>query len=122
MLRILQSSETRTRARGEVVRRLNAVLNAHPVRPRVSGHDKSTWRLHVNNESASVADTPTSKALLGLAILVTEVGVTRLGRCAANTCTSSFVDTSANSCRRFCSTRCATRTNVAGGTVGRGTS
>lgn len=98
---------------GEVVRRLNELLDAHPVRPRVSGHDESTWHLHVNDESASVAETLTSEALLGLAILVTEVGATRLGRCAASTCTNTFVDTSANSSRRFCSTRCATRTNVA---------
>ncbi|MHB1473583.1 MAG: CGNR zinc finger domain-containing protein [Dermatophilaceae bacterium] len=97
----------------EVVRRLNELLNTHPVRPRVSGHDESTWHLHVNDESAAVAETLTSEALLGLAILVTEVGATRLGRCAASNCTNAFVDTSANSSRRFCSTRCATRTNVA---------
>jgi predicted RNA-binding Zn ribbon-like protein len=98
---------------GEVVRRLNELLGDHPVRPRVSGHDETTWHLHVNDESASVAETLSSEALLGLAILVTEMGATRLGSCAASNCGNAFVDTSANSSRRFCSTRCSTRMNVA---------
>ena len=97
----------------EVVRRLNDLLSRHPIRPRVSGHDESSWHLHVSDDSASVAETMISEALLGLAMLVTEVGATRLGRCAADTCTNAFVDVSANSSRRFCSTRCSTRTNVA---------
>ena len=97
----------------EVVRRLNDLLSRHPIRPRVSGHDESSWHLHVNDENASAAETVISEALLGLAMLVTEVGATRLGRCAAENCGNAFVDTSANSSRRFCSTRCSTRTNVA---------
>jgi hypothetical protein len=98
---------------GQVVHRLNDLLGRHPIRPRVSGHDESSWHLHVNDENASVAEVVISEALLGLAILVTEVGATRLGRCAAESCTNAFVDTSANASRRFCSTRCSTRTNVA---------
>ena len=97
----------------DVVLRLNALLSRHPIRPWVSGHDESSWHLHVNDENASVAETVISEVLLGLAILVTEVGATRLGRCAAETCTNAFVDTSPNSSRRFCSPRCSTRTNVA---------
>ena len=97
----------------DVVRRLNDLLSRHPIRPRVSGHDETSWHLHVNDDDATAAETMISEALLGLAMLVTEVGATRLGRCAAETCTNAFVDTSANSSRRFCSTRCSTRTNVA---------
>ena len=97
----------------DVVNRLNDLLGRHPIRPRVSGHDESSWHLHVNDDSASVAETVISECLLGLAILVTEQGATRLGRCAAENCNNAFVDTSANSSRRFCSTRCSTRTNVA---------
>jgi len=97
----------------EVVRLLNDLLSKHPIRPRVSGHDESTWHLHVNDQNASVADTLISESLFGLAILVSEDGATRLGRCAAEGCAAAFVDTSANSSRRFCGTRCATRTNVA---------
>jgi predicted RNA-binding Zn ribbon-like protein len=97
----------------EVVRQLNDLLSRHPIRPRVSGHDETSWHLHVNDDDAPVAETVISEILLGLAILVTEMGATRLGRCAAENCTNAYVDTSANTSRRFCSTRCSTRTNVA---------
>jgi len=96
-----------------VVAVLNDLLARHPVRPRVSGHDESSWHLHVNDTGASTSETLTSEALLGLVLLVTEVGATRLGRCASTTCERAFVDTSANSSRRFCSSRCSTRENVA---------
>jgi len=92
---------------------LNDLLARNPVRPQVSGHDESSWHLHVNDTGASVAETLTSEALLGLVLLVTEVGATRLGRCASTTCQRAFVDTSANNSRRFCSSRCSTRENVA---------
>jgi len=92
---------------------LNDLLTRHPVRPRVSGHDESSWHLHVNDTGASAAQTLTSEALLGLVLLVTELGATRLGRCASTTCQRAFVDTSANNSRRFCSSRCSTRENVA---------
>ncbi len=97
----------------QAVHVLNELLSAHPIRPRVSGHGATTWHLHVNDENASVAEILTGEALLGLAILFSEVGATRLGRCAAESCNDAFVDTSANNSRRFCGTRCATRTNVA---------
>jgi len=97
----------------DVVAVLNDLLAHHSVRPRVSGHDESSWHLHVNDTGASASETLTSEALLGLVLLVTEVGATRLGRCASTTCQRGFVDTSANSSRRFCSSRCSTRENVA---------
>ena len=37
----------------EVVHRLNDLLGRHPIRPRVSGHDESSWHLHLSDESAS---------------------------------------------------------------------
>lgn len=96
-----------------VVERINDLLNRHPIRPRISGHDATTWHLHVRDTDASVAEILMSESLFGLAILVTELGAGRLGRCAAAGCNRAFVDTSANQTRRFCSQRCATRTNVA---------
>jgi hypothetical protein len=82
-----------------VVNRLNALLEQHPVRPRISGHDSSTWHLHVNDSSDPVA-----------AILI---GADRFGRCADETCRGAFFDGTANHSKRFCCSRCATRTNVA---------
>jgi predicted RNA-binding Zn ribbon-like protein len=92
---------------------LNALLAKHPIRPMISGHDESSWHLHVQPDDATAAETMCAEALFGLAMLVSEHGATKIGRCAATDCDNAFIDTSANSSRRFCSTRCSTRMNVA---------
>jgi predicted RNA-binding Zn ribbon-like protein len=98
---------------GAVVERINALLSKHPVRPRISGHDESTWHLHVSDRGAAVAELLAAEAAFGLALLVTEQGAERLGRCSASSCNQAFFDLTTNRTRQYCSTRCATRTNVA---------
>jgi predicted RNA-binding Zn ribbon-like protein len=96
-----------------VVRRLNDLLVEHPVRPRISGHDTGNWHLHVNDRNDSVASVLIGEALFGMTLAVTELGADRFGWCAADSCGAAFFDGTANHSKRFCSTRCATRTNVA---------
>jgi len=96
----------------DVVARLNALLDRHPIRSSISGHDAKSWHLHVSETSAPTAVIVTAEVLFGLALLVVEVGADRLGRCRAVGCGRAFVDTSTNRTRHYCSTRCATRTNV----------
>lgn len=96
-----------------VVARLNTLLDEHPIRPRISGHDAKSWHLHVSDTDAAVAEIVTGEALFGLTLLVTNLGADRLGRCAAPGCGRAFLDTSPNRSRRFCGPRCATRVNVA---------
>jgi predicted RNA-binding Zn ribbon-like protein len=97
----------------EVVRQLNALLGKHAITPYISGHDSGSWHLHVSNRGSSVAELLIAEALLGLSILVCDVGPLRLGMCQARGCDSVFVDTSPNSSRRYCSDRCSSRANVA---------
>ncbi len=96
-----------------VVANLNELLERHPVRPRISGHDTESWHLHVHDKGASAAQVLAAEILFGLALVVTEVGADRLGVCGAADCRDVFVDLSPNTSRRFCGERCATRTNVA---------
>jgi predicted RNA-binding Zn ribbon-like protein len=96
-----------------VVEQLNELLVQHPVRPRISGHDAQTWHLHVNDRADSVAAILIGEALFGMTLAVTEIGADRLGWCASETCNRAFFDGTANHSKRFCSSRCATRTNVA---------
>jgi len=96
-----------------VVARLNELLEGHPVRPRISGHDAHTWHLHINDSADSVAAILIGEALFGMALVVTEVGADRFGWCAAAGCGNAFYDGTANHSKRFCGSRCATRTNVA---------
>ncbi len=52
-------------------------------------------------------------ATIGLTRALERFGIERLRECAASPCREAFVDTSRNGARRFCSHRCANRTNVA---------
>jgi predicted RNA-binding Zn ribbon-like protein len=96
-----------------VVDVLNALLEKHPLTPRIADHDPANLHLHVANKAASVADLVVGESLLGLATLVCDFGPTRLGVCAATPCTNVYVDTSPNQSRRYCSERCSSRANVA---------
>jgi predicted RNA-binding Zn ribbon-like protein len=96
-----------------VVDVLNALLERHPVTPRIADHDPANLHIHVANKAASVAELLIAEALLGLANLVCDLGATRLGVCAAVRCTNVYVDTSPNQSRRYCSERCSSRANVA---------
>lgn len=94
------------------VEQLNGLLVQHPIHPQISGHDASDWHLHLT-ERGEVAERYAATAVMGLAVLVTTLGLDRLGVCEAPPCRNVFVDTSTNRSRRYCSDRCATRANVA---------
>ncbi|GAA3232667.1 CGNR zinc finger domain-containing protein [Nonomuraea helvata] len=88
------------------VERLNALLVRYPVRPQLTDHDGRGWHLHLAEQDAA-------GAVMGLAAVVAELGVDRLGRCQEPRCRQAFLDTSSNRSRRYCSPRCASRANVA---------
>jgi CGNR zinc finger/Putative stress-induced transcription regulator len=96
-----------------VVRLINEALERYPVTAALSDHDGQPWHLHVGDSHRSVPEVLGAEALFGLAVLVSELGTDRLGRCEAPSCAGAFVDTSPNHTRRYCCMRCATRTNVA---------
>lgn len=97
----------------EAVRLLNRALDRHPITAQLAAHDDSGWHLHVGDSHPRVPEVLAAEALFGLAVLTSQLSIDRLGRCAAPGCGQAFVDTSANQSRRYCSTRCATRVNVA---------
>ena len=97
----------------QAVQELNALLNAYPVHPQISGHDDRDWHLHLAEGAATVAHGYAAGACMGLAVQLTQLGIDRLGVCQASACTDVFIDTSTNRSRRYCSDRCATRANVA---------
>ena len=97
----------------EAVRELNALLDSHPVQPRISGHDAGDWHMHVASRGSSVSAEFLAGAVWGLAVWLCEYGSARFGICADERCGNVYLDTSSNNCRRFCSERCATRSHVA---------
>ena len=97
----------------EAVQALNTLLEAHPMQPRISGHDAADWHMHVTSRGASVSAEYLAGAIWGLAVWLCEYGSARFGVCADERCGNVYLDTSSNCCRRFCSERCATRSHVA---------
>ncbi len=67
--------------------------------------------LHLS-ETGSVADRYAAGAVIGLAMLVAQFGVNRLGVCTIASCHGVFIDASPNRSRRYCADHCTTRTNV----------
>jgi len=96
-----------------VVMMVNELLASYPVSPYIAGHDQESWHLHVSELGSSVSANITAECLMGLAMLIVDVGATRLGVCSEDRCNNVFVDTSPNASRRYCSERCASRANVA---------
>ncbi len=98
---------------GAVVTLINQLLEKHPITPYISDHDADDLHIHVATKAASVAELLVSESLLGLTVLVCDLGPGRLGVCSASPCTNVYVDTSPNQSRRYCSDRCSSRANVA---------
>ena len=92
---------------------LNALLDESVVSPQITAHDATRWHLHLTSDSQSPGPAHAAVAVMGLAAALTALGVDRLGVCRSSGCRDVFIDTSTNHSRRYCSPRCATRTNVA---------
>lgn len=93
------------------VERMNAMLVQHPIHPMLVSHETARWHLHLS-ETGSVADRYAAGAIIGLAVLVAQFGVNRLGVCAIASCHGVFIDASTNRSRRYCADHCTARTNV----------
>ena len=57
-----------------VVDVLNALLERHPITPRIADHNPANLHIHVANRAASVADLLIGESLLGLANLICDLG------------------------------------------------
>ncbi|MCB5180170.1 CGNR zinc finger domain-containing protein [Streptomyces antimicrobicus] len=98
---------------------LNSLLMEFPVSPQISGHEflddegRPDWHMHLADHPSNASAGYAAIASMGLAFHLTEYGPDRLGLCQAPPCRNAYLDTSTNRSRRYCSDRCATRSNVA---------
>jgi len=101
-------------ARGDdqdAMARLNALLVQFPIQPEMTDHDQARWHVHLASQG-SVGDRFAAGAIIGVALTVSGLGVSRLGVCAIASCPQVFIDASPGKSRRYCAEHAAARGNV----------
>ncbi len=92
---------------------LNAVLAESHAVPVLARHDGEPWHLHFHRPDAPEAESWAASLATGLAVVLGNEAVDRLGVCRAEACDRVYVDVSRNGTRRFCSTTCQNRVKAA---------
>lgn len=91
--------------------RMNALLVQYPIRPTLVRHGRSRWHLHLD-VGGSVADRYGAGAVTGLAMVVSQFGLTHLGFCAIAGCRNAFADANRGRSSRHCIYHRASQANV----------
>jgi predicted RNA-binding Zn ribbon-like protein len=92
---------------------VNEFLREGKAMPQLVKHDGWAYHLHAAADDAPLADRMAVEAAMAFVDVIRQSELERLQVCAADTCGDVLVDLSKNRSRRFCSTSCANRTNVA---------
>lgn len=92
---------------------LNQVMREAGSIPTLSRHDGEPWHLHFHSADAAWALSWAASMATGLAVVLGNSVVERLGLCNAPSCDRVYVDVSRNGTRRFCSTACQNRVKAA---------
>ncbi|MGV9673900.1 CGNR zinc finger domain-containing protein [Nocardia sp. NPDC003482] len=91
---------------------LNAMLTRFTVGPSITDHDGSGWHLHYRDPDAGFGATLAGATSAAAAQYLTDRGMHRLHRCAAEDCANAFVDFSRPGTQRYCTHPCANRDAV----------
>ncbi len=91
----------------------NRLLREHAALPQLVRHDGWPWHLHATDPGTPLADRMAVEAAMAMVDVVRQGERGRMRVCAAEDCESVLVDLSRNSSKRYCSTTCANRVNVA---------
>jgi predicted RNA-binding Zn ribbon-like protein len=92
---------------------VNRLLREAGALPQLVKHDEWDYHLHATSSDAPLADRMMVEAAMAFVDVIRQKELGRLQTCAADNCEDVLVDLSKNHSRRFCSTSCANRTNVA---------
>ena len=92
---------------------VNTLLREAHALPQLVKHDGWDYHLHATPPDAPLSDRMAVEAAMAFADVVRTQQLERLRLCAADDCSNVHVNLSKNRSRRFCSTLCANRTNVA---------
>jgi predicted RNA-binding Zn ribbon-like protein len=92
---------------------VNTLLRESDALPQLVKHDSWDYHLHATPSDAPLADRMAVEAAMAFTDVIRTGQLDRLRLCAAPDCQDVHVDLSKNRSRRFCSTSCSNRTNVA---------
>ena len=96
-----------------VVDRVNRMLGEAGALPQLVTHDDWGYHLHATTPQVPLADRMAVEAAMAFVDVVRQQELDRLSVCGADDCDDVLVDLSKNRSRRYCSTSCANRVNVA---------
>jgi predicted RNA-binding Zn ribbon-like protein len=97
----------------EAVSIVNDLLREYHALPQLVDHDGWGYHVHATPQDAPLAARVAVEAAMAFVDVIRGGQLDRLRTCAADDCQDVHVDLSKNRSRRFCSTGCANRTNVA---------
>jgi predicted RNA-binding Zn ribbon-like protein len=92
---------------------VNAMLREASALPQLVAHDGWGYHLHATAPEATLAERMSVEAAMAFVDVVRQGELDRLLVCDADDCEDVLVDLSKNRSRRYCSTTCSNRTNVA---------
>jgi predicted RNA-binding Zn ribbon-like protein len=92
---------------------VNAMLRDASALPQLVTHDDWGYHLHATAPDATLAERMSVEAAMAFVDVVRQGELDRLLVCDADDCEDVLVDLSKNRSRRYCSTTCSNRTNVA---------
>lgn len=99
--------------RDEVPPLANAILATADAAPQLVRHDGIDWHLHAIGPERSLAERIAVETAIAFVDLIRLDETERCRRCADPRCGLPMLDLSRNRSRRFCSTACQSRVNVA---------
>jgi predicted RNA-binding Zn ribbon-like protein len=97
----------------EAAQFVNTLLTEAGALPQLVKHGTWDYHIHATSAAAPLAERMAVEAAMAFADLIRLDQLARLRTCAADHCDNVHVDLSKNRSRRFCSTACANRVNVA---------
>ena len=96
-----------------IVKQVNAILREARALPQLVRHDGWDWHMHATSPETPLVDRMAVEAAMAMIDVVRQGELHRLQVCEAEDCGDVLVDLSRNSSRRYCSTTCANRVNMA---------
>lgn len=96
-----------------LVKQVNGVLRDAHALPQLTAHGEWGYHLHATTADAPLSDRMAVEAAMAFVDVIRQGELDRLRVCDADDCDDVLVDLSKNRCKRYCSTTCANRVNVA---------